>query len=136
MEVTGTLKAKMDIKQVSEKFKNRDFVITEHSSQYPQQISLQLVQDKCALIDNFNVGDELKVTFNLRGREWSNPQGEVKYFNTLEAWKVEKIGSGAPASSSATKTPAAAAKVPASAGVTTSQQVFTPSNDADDDLPF
>lgn len=134
MEVTGTLKAKMDAKQVSEKFKSRDFVITEHSSQYPQHISFQLAQDKCTFIDNLNIGDELKVTFNLRGREWTSPQGEVKYFNTLDAWKVEKVG--ASTSAPATKTPAAGKKVATAATTTTSQEVFTPSNEGDDDLPF
>lgn len=136
MEVTGTLKVKMDIKPVSEKFKTRDFVLTEHSSQYPQQISFQLAQDKCALIDNFNAGDEIKVTFNLRGREWSNPQGEVKYFNTLDAWKVEKVGATSSTSTTTSSTPAAGKKVATAAAKTTSQEVFTASNEGDDDLPF
>jgi hypothetical protein len=92
MEIIGTLKAKSDTKQVSEKFKNREFVLTiEPNSKYPQHVAFQLSQDKCSLIDSCNVGDELRVQFNLRGREWSNPQGEVKYFNTLDAWKIEKL---------------------------------------------
>ena len=90
--LTGTLKVKNQEQQVSEKFKKREFVITDNSSQYPQHISLQLTQDKCSLLDVYKVGDELKVHFNLRGREWTNPQGEVKFFNSLEAWKIEGNG--------------------------------------------
>lgn len=89
MDITGTLKIKNSEVQVSEKFKKREFVITENSSQYPQFLQFQLTQDRCSLLDNYKVGDELKVFFNLRGREWKNPQGEVKYFNSLEAWRLE-----------------------------------------------
>jgi hypothetical protein len=94
MDITGILKVKMDAMQVSEKFKKREFVLTDNSSQYPQHISFQLTQDKCGLLDQYKVGDELKVHFNLRGREWTSPKGEVKYFNTLEAWRIEGGGSG------------------------------------------
>lgn len=89
MDITGILKVKNEAQQVSEKFKKREFVLTDNSSQYPQHISFQLTQDKCNLIDQYKVGTEIKVHFNLRGREWTSPQGEVKYFNTLEAWRIE-----------------------------------------------
>ena len=69
--------------------------MTDNSSQYPQHISFQLTQDKCSLIDQYNVGDEIKVHFNLRGREWTSPKNEVKYFNTLEAWRIEGGAGGA-----------------------------------------
>ena len=115
MEITGTLKMKSDVQEISEKFKKRDFVLTDNSSQYPQHISLQLTQDKCGLIDNVNIGDELKVSINLKGREWTSPKGEVKYFNTIEAWKIEKAGV-------ATK----------KATTESSQQ----STDSEDELPF
>ena len=82
-QITGTLKAKFQESQVSDKFRKREFVITENSSQYPQILSFQLTQDRCSLIDNVNLGDEIKVHFNLRGREWTNAQGEVKYFNSF-----------------------------------------------------
>lgn len=85
---------KADTVQVSEKFSKREFVITDASSMYPQDILFQLTQDKCSLIDAVTVGDQVEVSFNLRGREWTSPQGEVKYFNTLEAWRVEKMGAG------------------------------------------
>jgi hypothetical protein len=115
--ITGTLKVKNAAQQVSEKFKKREFVIADNSSQYPQFISFQLTQDKCSLIDNYNVGDELKVYFNLRGREWKDKQGETKYFNSLEAWKLE----GDAANQSAPQYQDAPANI---------------SSDGGDDLPF
>ena len=84
----GKVKVKSDTVQVSEKFKKREFVITT-DGQYPQDVIFQLSKDNCALLDNINVGDEVTVHYNLRGREWINPQGEAKYFNTLEAWKID-----------------------------------------------
>lgn len=90
MEITGTLKVKGETQTVSDKFKKREFVLTDNSSQYPQHISLQLTQDKTSLVDKFNIGDELTAHINLRGREWTSPQGEVKYFNTIEAWRLER----------------------------------------------
>lgn len=90
MKVTGVLKVKRDTQQVSEKFSKREFVLTT-SGEYPQDILFQLTQDKCSLIDGFNVGQSLEVSFNLRGREWTNQQFEVMYFNTLEAWKIDVV---------------------------------------------
>ena len=91
-KLSGTLKVKNDTVQVSEKFSKREFVLTDASSMYPQDIMFQLTQDKCNLIDAFNVNEQIEVSFNLRGREWTSPTGEVKYFNTLEAWRIEKVG--------------------------------------------
>jgi hypothetical protein len=121
MDITGILKVKNAAQQVSEKFKKREFVLTDNSSQYPQHIAFQLTQDKCNLIDNYNVGAEIKVHFNLRGREWTSPQGEVKYFNTLEAWRIEGGANSGNTASASSNTIAA--------------ETFTASNDADD-LPF
>lgn len=120
MDITGILKVKSEAQQVSEKFKKRDFVLTDNASQYPQHISFQLTQDKCNLIDNFNVGAEIKVHFNLRGREWTSPQGEIKYFNTLEAWRIEG-GSGGSNNTAA--------------NTTNVSETFTATSEADD-LPF
>lgn len=90
--ITGTLKVKFPEIQVSERFRKRDFVITDNSSQYPQHITFQLTQDKGSLIDAFNPGDEIRVFFNLRGREWNDPKtNQMKYFNTIEAWKIEAV---------------------------------------------
>ena len=127
MEVTGQLKLKGQVQKVSEKFQKRDFVLsTDLSTPYPQHVSFQITQDKCSLIDQFNEGEELRVQFNLRGREWQSPQGETKFFNTLEAWKIEKVsGSSAPAAQSNS-----------SMNVNTSAPVFNSSVSDADDLPF
>jgi hypothetical protein len=82
--------------QVSEKFSKREFVVTDTSSMYPQDILFQATQDKCSLLDAVQVNEQVEVSFNLRGREWTNPQGEVKYFNSLEAWRIEKVGQNTP----------------------------------------
>lgn len=125
MEVTGILKVKYDTNVVSERFKKRDFVLTvEPGSPYPQHVTFQLVQDKVSILDNFNVGDEVKVLFNLKGREWTSPQGEVKYFNTIDAWRMEKIGQGQSQSSASHNS-----------AENNNPPVFT-STSADDDLPF
>ena len=76
--------------QISEKFKKRDFVIQDDNDKFPQFISLQLTQDNCDVLDKFNLGDNLNVSFNIKGRAWTSPSNETKYFNTLEAWKVNK----------------------------------------------
>lgn len=90
MEITGILKVKFDTQVVSDKFKKREFVVTTGAStQYPQHIAMQLTQEKCQSLDHINIGDEVKAQINIRGREWNGPQG-VKYFNTIEAWKLEK----------------------------------------------
>lgn len=93
MDVTGLLKVKGEPTKVSEKFTKREIVITDNSSQYPQHISIVFAQDRCALVDNYQVGQEIKVHFNLRGREWQSPQGETKYFNSLEGWRIESVSS-------------------------------------------
>jgi hypothetical protein len=123
MDITGILKVKSEAQQVSEKFKKREFVLTDNSSQYPQHVSFQLTQDKCNLIDSYNVGAEIKVHFNLRGREWTSPQGEIKYFNTLEAWRIEGgANSGSGNSSASNKMEGVA-------------ETFTAATEGDD-LPF
>ena len=95
-KLTGTLKVIKDTVQVTEKFSKREFVVSENSSMYPQEIAFQAAQDKCSMLDGFTEGDQVEVSFNLRGREWTSPQGEVKYFNTLDAWRIEKVGQGMP----------------------------------------
>ena len=127
MEVTGQLKLKYDTQKVSEKFQKRDFVLaTDLSTPYPQFVSFQVTQDKCNMLDSFNQGDEIKVQFNLRGREWNGPQG-IKYFNTLEAWRIEKVAAGQ-----------SAAPTQGNSGMqeNTSTPVFNSSISDNDDLPF
>lgn len=90
MNVKGTVILVSEVKQVSEKFKTRDLILRTHD-QYPQDVSIQFNQDKCELIDNLVAGQVVDVTFNLLGREWKSLTGEVKYFNTLNGWKIEVL---------------------------------------------
>ena len=128
-KLSGTVKVVNQTVQVSETFSKRDFVVTESSSMYPQDISFQLSQDKCSLLDGVNVNDTIEVSFNIRGREWTSPQGEVKYFNSLDAWRIDRVnatGSGIPS------TGPSAMNLNPVASTSTSLVAET----ADDDLPF
>lgn len=92
MQVTGKIRLIGQTQEIGEKgFKKRDVVVTTEE-QYPQHISIQFTQDKCSVLDDYKVGDEVAVDINLRGNEWVNPQGETKYFNTLQGWKITKKG--------------------------------------------
>ena len=88
MEVIGKVKVINATQEVSASFKKRELVVTTNE-QYPQHIMIEFNQDKCDLLNDFTVGQEVKVAINLRGREWINPQGEAKYFNTVQGWKIE-----------------------------------------------
>lgn len=119
-EVTGKLYKKFDIESKTESFQAREFVIVVESGNYPQYVKFQLTQDRCSVVDPFAEGQDIKVHFDLRGREWNG-----KYFTNLNAWRVE----------GATQ---AMAGVPSAAA----DNVFPTADDepagasADDDLPF
>ena len=89
MNVKGKLHLKGETQQITEKFSKREFVI-QTEDKYPQLILLQLTQDNCPLLSDYNLGDSIDVDINIRGREWTSPKGEVKYFNTLEAWRFNR----------------------------------------------
>jgi hypothetical protein len=121
-ELTGKLVEKFDPQNVSEKFKKREFVIEfrdNPNSSFTEFIKFQLTQDRCNLIDNFQVGQDLKIWFNLRGRKWEK-DGNVSYFTNLEGWKIE----------AASDQSVTAAPLP-----DTQVQDFNP-NDSTNDLPF
>ena len=96
-EITGKLAAKYDTNQVSEKFKKREFVleIAEeiNGNTYTNYAKLQLVQNKCDIIDRFNLGDNLKVSFNVKGNRWEK-DGKVNFITNLDAWRVEAMNEG------------------------------------------
>jgi len=101
----GELKVIGDVQQISDSFKKREFVVVDASGQYAQTISFQAVQDRVDLLNNFKLGDNVEVTFFLRGREWTNPKdGVVRYFNSLDAWKVEPLGGGTAATADSAET--------------------------------
>ncbi len=95
MEIQGKVKLIDETKTYgSNGFRKRELVVTTEE-QYPQHIMIEFVQDKTDLLDAFKEGDTVKVSINLRGREWENPQGETKYFNSIQGWRIEKQDTGA-----------------------------------------
>ena len=91
MEVIGTLKKIDETKTFGAKgFRKREVVILTEE-QYPQPLMIEFVQDKCDLLNAFAVGQSVKIGINIRGREWVNPQGETKYFNSIQGWRIENM---------------------------------------------
>ena len=88
MEVTGKIRLINPTQQVSASFQKRELVVTT-DEQYPQHILIEFQQDKCGILDKYTVGQSVIVSINLRGREWVNPQGETKYFNSIQGWRIE-----------------------------------------------
>jgi hypothetical protein len=98
METTGRLHTIFETKQVSERFSKREFVVElADNPKYPQTVLFQLTGDRCTMLDGLNVGDQVMIEFSLRGREWRSPTGELKYFNSLDVWRVEPARAGASA---------------------------------------
>jgi len=93
MKITGKIKMIGETEQVSDKFKKRELVVTTFDNPtYPQHISMQCTNDKVVMLDNLAIGQEVSIEANLRGREWISPTGQIKYFNTIECWKLDIIG--------------------------------------------
>ncbi len=91
MEIQGRIKQIFPSQVIGQNgFEKRDLVIVTEE-QYPQMIIIQFTQQRCDLLNNLQVGQNVKVYINIRGKEWTNPQGEIKYFNTIEGWKIEII---------------------------------------------
>ena len=90
MEITGTIKKIDEAKTFGSGFRKREVVVTT-DEQYPQFLLVEFTQDKCDLLNNYNVGDTVKISINLRGREWVSPQNETKYFNSIQGWRIEKM---------------------------------------------
>jgi len=89
MEVQGKIKVIGETAEFgTSNFKKREVVVTT-DEQYPQDIMIEFVQDKCDVLDKYKVGQDVKIGINLRGREWINPEGVAKYFNSLQGWRIE-----------------------------------------------
>ena len=125
MELQGTVKKITDIQTFASGFQKREMVLTTEE-QYPQPINIEFLQEKGDLLNNLKEGDKVKVGINLRGREWTSPQAEVKYFNSIIGWRVEKLDGAAnfnePVDAKPTETKPVAEK-----------NVF---EEEEDDLPF
>jgi hypothetical protein len=119
MKILGRIAEIKESQQVSEAFKKRNFVVEyTENPQYPEYITFELIQDRCDIVNGFQVGQEVEVSFNLKGRKWVNPEGEIKYFNSLQAWRVESPSNNSGSQPRATE------------GVETLASV------SEDDLPF
>jgi hypothetical protein len=97
MEITGKItKIKEAQTFGASGFRKRELVVTTNE-QYPQPLMVEFVQDKCDLLNAYQVGQDVKISINLRGREWINPQGEAVYFNSIQGWRIEAAqAEGAP----------------------------------------
>lgn len=107
MEITGNIKLINETQTFGESgFRKREMVVTT-DEQYPQMLMIEFVQDKCDLLNNYQVGQGVKVSINLRGREWINPEGEAKYFNSIQGWRIEATANdGTPPSQPQSSPPA------------------------------
>lgn len=91
MELRGTIKKIFETQTFSSGFQKREFVLTvADNPEYPQHLKIEVIKDKCNLLDDCQVGQTITVSINLNGNEWTNPEGEVKYFVSLLAWKIDK----------------------------------------------
>lgn len=91
MEVQGTIKLIDETKTYGNNgFRKRELVLTT-DEQYPQHLMIEFVQDKTDLLNSYQVGQQVRISINLRGREWVNPQGETKYFNSIQGWRIEAL---------------------------------------------
>ncbi len=91
MEITGKIKHIGETQTIGANgFRKRELVVTT-DEQYPQHILVEFHQDKCDILNGYKISEEAKVSINLRGREWVNPEGESKYFNSIQGWKIEKL---------------------------------------------
>lgn len=122
MEVIGKVKLIGEVQTFGASgFRKRELVVTT-DEQYPQMIMIEFVQDKTDLLNNYKVGQDVKVSINLRGREWINPEGVAKYFNSIVGWRIENLSQGSSA--------------PSAAPVQKFEAASSVSDEEPDDLPF
>ena len=126
MELQGTIKKIFETQTFSSGFQKREMVLLTQE-QYPQPISIEFLSDKINLLDQFSEGDNVKIGINIRGREWTNPQGEVKYFNSISGWRMEKVADN-------TSQPVTANTNASEPTTVKNENPF--SDEEDDDLPF
>ena len=124
MEIAGKIKWIDETKTYGTNgFRKREVVVTTEE-QYPQHILVEFIQDKCELLNAYQVGQSVKIGINLRGREWVNPQGETKYFNTVQGWRIEEAGAAAPS------------EMPPMPPASVLKAAEGEANEVEDDLPF
>lgn len=125
MEVQGRIKVIGETQTFGANgFRKREIVVTTEE-QYPQHIMVEFVQDKTDLLNSYQVGQQVKININLRGREWVNPQGETKYFNSIQGWRIEAV-----------QQDAAAGNVPPVPPMDAFEPAGELNTEDNDDLPF
>ena len=125
MNISAKVLEISETQQVSESFRKREFVVEyAENPQYPEYIKFETIQSNCDQLDQVKIGEHVNIQFNLKGRRWTDPQGNVKYFNSLQAWRIESVGGGT-------------AQSPAPQASSSGSDDFTGmSFSEDDDLPF
>ena len=124
MEIAGKIKWIDETKTYGTNgFRKREVVVTTEE-QYPQHILVEFIQDKCDLLNAYQVGQSVKIGINLRGREWVNPQGETKYFNSVQGWRIEEAVAAAPS------------EMPPMPPASAFEAAEGDANEVEDDLPF
>lgn len=131
MELQGTVKKIFDTQTFASGFQKRELILSTQE-QYPQPISIEFLQDKINLLDNVSVGDDVKIGINIRGREWTSPQGETKYFNSITGWRIEKVSGNN--FNEPTQAMPSSHQGNAAANQASNENPFA--DDEDDDLPF
>ena len=127
MQIQGKIHTTFEAAQVTDRFRKREFVLElEGASRYPQYVMFQLTGDRCDALDGFASGDEVGVEFSLRGREWTSPKGEVRFFNSLEVWTIDRVGDAKASSQDG--------QVPATGSPPRSDEPPPPTDD--DEIPF
>jgi hypothetical protein len=107
LAITGKLHKLFETQTVTERFNKREFVV-ELPGRHPQLVLFQLTGKRCADLDAFDVGDEVAIEFSLRGREWTSRQGEVRFFNSLEVTRLERLAAASQTARAAQPAPPAA----------------------------
>ena len=131
MEIQGKLIELSDTTQVTDTFRKREFVVEyADNPQYPEFVKFECIQDRCDLLNNFQVGQELTVSFNLKGRKWVDPQGNTKYFNSLQAWRIQ------PAAGETAPPPPPSTQSSAPETSSGGNDSLLSASDEEDDLPF
>ena len=145
MDIIGKIERIGQTVQVSDKFAKREFVVEyAKNPQYPEYINMQFVQDKCGLLDMYQVGQEVQVFFDLRGRKWTGSDGVEKVFNTVQAWRIALANGQQPQPTQAPPNDAASVQQPTQAGPTPQTQQMlaqagmtaTVQNQDSSDIPF
>ncbi|WMW77585.1 DUF3127 domain-containing protein [Flavobacterium sp. 20NA77.7] len=129
MEVIGKIKVINPVQEVSASFKKRELVVTTEE-QYPQHILVEFTQAKVDDLNSYQVGEQVKVSINLRGREWVNPQGETKYFNSIQGWRIERM------TASTQQEQAMSTEMPPIPAADAFEPATTFNENEHDDLPF